>query len=86
MYFTQKWMQRYPETDKTKLQKDLVLSYKAIDIMTGLSPKGNHVECVQEMLDVEIDSKEEWFGSFEQFQKDIEELPEFAVYRGMDYV
>ena len=85
-YFTQKWMQRYPETDKTKLQKDLVLSYKAIDIMTGLSPKGNHVECVQEMLDVEIDSKEEWFGSFEQFQKDIEEFPEFAVYRGMDYV
>jgi hypothetical protein len=84
-YFTQKWMARYPETDKTKLQKDLELSYKAMNIMYGLSPKGEHTERIDEMNEFEIDSKQEWFVDYEQFKKDVEEFPEFAIYRGMDY-
>ena len=83
--FTQKWMERYPETDKMKLQKDLELSYKAMDIMLGRSPKGDHVQRIEEMQEFEIDSKAEWFVDYEQFQKDIGEFPEFAIYRGMDY-
>jgi hypothetical protein len=84
-YFTQQWIQRYPETDKTKLQNDLELSYKARDIMYGLSPKGDHTERVEEMEEFEMDSKQEWFVSYEQFQKDSEKFPEFAIYRGMNY-
>lgn len=84
-YFVRKWMALYPETDKTKLQVDLELSYKAMNIMNGRSPKGNHVERIEEMQEFEIDSKAEWFVDYEQFQKDIEEFPEFAIYRGMDY-
>jgi len=84
-FFIQKWMARHPDTDKAKLQKDLELSYKGIDIMYGLSPKGDHTERVEEMHEFEMDSKEEWFVDYEQFQEDIKEFPQFAVYRGMNY-
>jgi len=83
--FIQKWMARHPETDKTKLQKDLELSYKAMDIMYGLSPKGNHTARLEEMDEFEIDSKQEWFVDYEQFQNDIKEFPQFAIYQGMNY-
>lgn len=82
--FTQKWMARYPDTDKATLQNDLDISYKGVDIMCGLSPKGNHVERMEEMQEFEIDSKKEWFVDYEQFQTDVKEFPEFAIYQGMD--
>ena len=84
-YFTEKWMKRYPETDKEKLKIDLHLSYKGMDIMVGLSPKGDHPRRIEEMENFEIDSKQEWFVTYEEFQKDCEEFPQFAIYPGMDY-
>jgi hypothetical protein len=77
--FTQKWLQRYPDTDKTKLVMDLKLSYKGMDRMMGRSPKGWHPLRMQEMDSFVIDSKEEWFISEEEYQNDMKNFTELFV-------
>lgn len=77
--FTQKWLQRYPDTDKTKMVMDLELSYRGMDKMMGRSPKGWHPRRMKEMDSFVIDSKAEWFISEEEYQTDMKNFPELVV-------
>ena len=77
--FTQKWLQRYPDTDKTKLVSDLELSYRGMNKMMGRSPKGWHPRRMKEMDSFVIDSKAEWFISEEEYQTDMKNFPELVV-------
>lgn len=77
--FTQKWLQRYPDTDKTTLVADLELSYIGMNKMLGRSPKGWHPRRMKEMDSFVIDSKAEWFIIEEEYQTDMKNFPELVV-------